>query len=1072
MSDSKYSIDDILREAARIKEGGSFQYQKEGAPSVQAAPTPHEPEKRLTPPASTEKTAQRPKVIIRRGAAVKKATPAFPSSQSTQAARPNPAAGQEVIPPSRPQEEIKPVEPPANYPKEDYASRIAREVFSSNAHSKTQEIPLASIRRSQSTGPIPSVISPAQTDKTGSRARPFVYIPDKTAELPPIEEEKLFEPNIDLLKQIHEKRSEYDENRGRVEPRADYLPRHMAQPSFRTPDANAKEQTRQLDAETLKRMAAPAGQPDRPINSRTAKTQVIDPRELGAKPDFRFIKDVGTVQTRPQPKPAPQNGPLPKIEPKRNYAADFNHPPQKSAPRAPAVHNGRFTPPPPAHKQEEHFIRGSVIHKSERTDEILFTKTPPPIIEKPAIIRGETKFQKTADLQEIPEIMSVEDFKTKALHSPGQPPMPRLEEYDYSANQLKLDGVENEMEPPERIDEYAAEEQLYERRQEKVSHFKLFRPHQQEEAEEQNYFEFGEEEEPDLEPIDDYNSPKDKESILESFAAKERKLSIRTVATGALTILMLFFHILEAMNIVPAMLSDTYTMLTLTTVMLALVFLFNINTVFNGLRGLFRFRPDADFPITAASLFVMAQTVYAYFTTDLITEGLPVYSMALAFAFLCNDIGKQVLLRRVHANFDFLVSGGDKYTVQDIEDQRDTLAMCQGLLMGEPLVKHSVRTEFATNFLEIAYRQEPADTFSRRIAPFTVLISVAIGAAAYFMNKNIPLAISAATCAACVSVPVVSLLATNSALLSMSKKIKANGAMVNGFHGAQQMRDANAIVFDAADLFPAGSCNLHGLKTFGGMRVDDAILQTAAVIINTRGPLQDVFDKVIVGKQSILPEVEDLVYEERMGTSGWIYGKKILVGNRQLLINHGVKVPPEEFEAKYRHEDDRYLLYLTVAGRIAAMFVVSYQANAKVKEELQRLEKSGMTVLVRTSDPNINEDMLTRQYDLDEGFVRVLSSASGRIYEKYSGSSAAAYPAYIVHNGTAPAFISAMYASDVLGGVKNMLSIVQVFGCVLGLGLTAVFALFGGLSQMGSLSVVLFQCVWSALVLLLSKYKK
>lgn len=1076
MSNQKYSIDEILKEAARIKEGGNFHMDLTEAATEQKAPSAVSGtvEQQASPSAPANQTvsrAARPKLVIRvkktQGtiAAVSDAGAANGTAPLAGKSNPSTAADKTTVSPGVRQTTQPPepanVPPPSNYgtqEREDYASRIAREILSANTHSKTQELPAAAIRQAEPVPPVPSPLSPIYTQPV--RRSNAVYIPDE-ADLPhPPTSNQALPTEADLLKEIKEKKDLYSERRGRAEPRPDYSPRHTAEPQFLTPDANAKEATLVIDTQELRqippatpRMPAPAPAPtQRAVNSRTAKTQVIDPKDLSPNknPDFHFIRDKRSVNTQRPDLGA--TGSLPAIETTRNYAADFYKP----------------APKPKQNRRTDRFIKGSVIHKSEKTDEILFTKDPPPIIERPAIIKGQTKFQKTADLQSIPEIMSVEEYKTKAAASPLA--LPKVDEYDYSAHQLRLDGFESETDSLEKIDENEAEAQLYERRKERVSHFHLF-GHQEKEPDGEDYFDFGEEDEPVLEPISDYNSPRDRDSILENLSAREQKLSIRTIATGILTVLMLFFSVLEAMEVLPTALSDTYTMLTLLTVMLCLVVIFNLTTLRNGLFSLFRLKPDADFPVTAALFFVGAQLVYAYLTPDLLTDGLPLYPLALSFAFVCNDVGKQTMLRRVHANFEFLSAGGEKYTVQDIYDQRDTQAMCQGLLMGDPVVKHSVHTEFPTNFLEIAYKQEPADVLSRRMAPLTVLASIAIGVGAYFLNRSIPFGVSVAACAACISVPVVSLLASNTALLSMSKKIKSNGAMVNGFHGAQQVNDVNAIVFDAADLFPAGSCDLHGIKTFGGMRVDDAILQTAAVVINTKGPLQDVFDKVIVGKQSILPEVDTLVYEERMGSSCWIYGKKVLVGNRQLLLNHGVKVPPEEFETKYKH-DNRYLLYLTVAGKIAAMFVVSYKANGRVKEELLRLERSGLTVLVRTSDPNISEEMLTQQYDLTEGFVRVLSSASGRIYEKYSDHCVETYPSYIVHNGTATAFISAMYASDVLGGVKNMMNIVQVFGSILGLGLAGIFAFYGGLSQMGALSVVLFQCVWSILVLSISKYKK
>ncbi len=97
--------------------------------------------------------------------------------------------------------------------------------------------------------------------------------------------------------------------------------------------------------------------------------------------------------------------------------------------------------------------------------------------------------------------------------------------------------------------------------------------------------------------------------------------------------------------------------------------------------------------------------------------------------------------------------------------------------------------------------------------------------------------------------------------------------------------------------------------------MDDALLLTATVIMKTKSPLKHVFDDVIVGKQAILPEVDTVIYEDKMGTSAWIYQKKVLVGNRDLPIRHGISVPKEEYENKYA-TNGRKALYLAVAGKL------------------------------------------------------------------------------------------------------------------------------------------------------------
>lgn len=66
--------------------------------------------------------------------------------------------------------------------------------------------------------------------------------------------------------------------------------------------------------------------------------------------------------------------------------------------------------------------------------------------------------------------------------------------------------------------------------------------------------------------------------------------------------------------------------------------------------------------------------------------------------------------------------------------------------------------------------------------------------------------------------------------------------------------------------------------------------------------------------------------------------KKILVGTRDLLVHHGVPVLKEEYERKYARKGRR-VLYLAEAGKLMAMFVVSYSAEPQLKKSLKKLEK-------------------------------------------------------------------------------------------------------------------------------------
>ena len=63
---------------------------------------------------------------------------------------------------------------------------------------------------------------------------------------------------------------------------------------------------------------------------------------------------------------------------------------------------------------------------------------------------------------------------------------------------------------------------------------------------------------------------------------------------------------------------------------------------------------------------------------------------------------------------------------------------------------------------------------------------------------------------------------------------------------------------------PAQSVVLHGIKTFQGKRVDDAILDAASVVCATNSVLKNVFLTIINQKTSLLLPVSSVQYEDLM----------------------------------------------------------------------------------------------------------------------------------------------------------------------------------------------------------------
>ena len=93
-----------------------------------------------------------------------------------------------------------------------------------------------------------------------------------------------------------------------------------------------------------------------------------------------------------------------------------------------------------------------------------------------------------------------------------------------------------------------------------------------------------------------------------------------------------------------------------------------------------------------------------------------------------------------------------------------------------------------------------------------------------------------------------------------------------------------------------------------------------------------------------VPEAEDFTYEEKLGYSCWIADRKVLVGNRQMLIEHSIPAPTEYEEKRYAGKGN--VMYVAIEGELVATFVISYRVLSKARRSAAAFANTGLVLML------------------------------------------------------------------------------------------------------------------------------
>lgn len=722
--------------------------------------------------------------------------------------------------------------------------------------------------------------------------------------------------------------------------------------------------------------------------------------------------------------------------------------------------------------------------KIERTAEYqsLHKNDPKPVIERPGIIIKKKDFRGTADLEPIPTIISAdEELGNEFVDDKTQPKKVGsiLKDTEQEIEgQIKLSGF-NEEEKLEQIDEDVAEQELRDKREDKIKSFKINAdfidfPTQElgeqfKENEEDFYDHFDEYEEDIISkkeeslPFNEFTSVDEKLSIIKGLAKKCRlSFGIAIIQTFifAVSLILNITYNNSELSLIPK-LNNELTFVLANMLLLLFSCAFATGTAVKGIKGLFKFKTNASTGSFLVFLFSFIQLIILIISyQDGIPNGTILFSPVACFAMMCTSYAKFVTLKRVQRNFDFCTGGTGLYSTERISDDEDAFEIGRGLLLGEPDIRYSSKIAFPKDFMKNSFAHDPVNSLHKIIIPIILLVSSIVAIAKGILTKDAFTGYNSFLAVFCFGFPAFSLFISNLPLLLINKKLNQRGCALLGHNPAYNCNGTNAIVVDASDLFMKGYVNIDGIKTFHNMRIDEAILDAAALVIKAGGPLVNVFDSVILNRREILPPVESIAYEDRLGLSAWVQNRRILLGSRDLLENHNVEVPDKSIEEKYL-KCGKKVIYLSVAGKIAAMFVISYYANHNIENALQEIEDSGVTTLVRTCDCNITEELICKYFDLDENSVKIISPVSGKIYEKYRKETLESSSSGIYHNGTDDSFIKSVVQSLRLNRIVSTNSIIQIIYAFVSCVIATLFVFLFGVDNITTDKIIILQTIFA-----------
>lgn len=556
----------------------------------------------------------------------------------------------------------------------------------------------------------------------------------------------------------------------------------------------------------------------------------------------------------------------------------------------------------------------------------------------------------------------------------------------------------------------------------------------------------------------EYERAEDAPAVRAELAKKLTQATVACLMSGVAAAVMI---VLAVLPVRPAALGDAMVYPAVMLVLLLAACAANWEAFLSGIRGLVK-TPSPDslsiLPAIGAALQCILMLANGGYTANL-----PMLAGPAALVLCLNAAGRRLNAATVSDNFQLVSAKVEHAVAYRLKDAGALRAVSQGLAEPHPSVLVSRPTQIFRSFLANSAARGTSDKNQQQFAWLLDGCCLAAFLFTVIRSKDPVLAATVMAGVGCLAAPLAGTLLSALPARMMQRSAAQVGAVIPGWRDIRQLGRINVIQVTARDLFPVGCVSLAGIKPVKPEHIDTAIVYAASILSEAGPTLRDVFMNMLGENRSLLAKVDDRQTIYGKGYVGWINKRRVLVGNRALMQEYGIKIPSLEYE-QHHTVNQRRVIYLAVSGKLFAMFQVAYQRDPDTAAVLETLHHAGLSLVVDCDDFNCDVRLLETAYSLPAGSVKVLTSG-----EHQAIAPAVAWlpesEGNMLHLGSFASFVGGLQAAAGAAEGEHKAAIVLtvsvLFSCAVGVLLT----LTGGLVTLPLAGIVLYQAAWCVLAL-------
>ncbi|MBE6562460.1 MAG: hypothetical protein E7660_01850 [Ruminococcaceae bacterium] len=567
----------------------------------------------------------------------------------------------------------------------------------------------------------------------------------------------------------------------------------------------------------------------------------------------------------------------------------------------------------------------------------------------------------------------------------------------------------------------------------------------------------------------EYRDASQTKEISEKYKKEYVSLKIKLGLSIVFAALLLVFENLPVIGyqfasfLDPAVYPVVYTMVDLQLLLLCLAPAYD--QIFYGFARLFKGKPTPESILSVTALFSLAYSVMIAQTATPPAEPV-MFNLPVALCSVMTLIYSYLTVKREIFSFNVISSKKPKFALRRLSPKDATMEVA-AFSDSEEEMGDVLKIE-KTNFIDCYFfRTESANRSNSAIIFMCLILALALaalfGTYVGMIRGTVVESLEMGYIAFVAAVPLTVLLSYSFPFYKANLESYENDSTIIGENSLEEYSGASVISFDDKLVFPSVGVKVQNIKIYNNYRFDRVLYYAASVFAKTGGPLADIFEIATLemgySEDVLLTGIGDGYLQTEVD------GKSIMFGRAYDLETLGIEIPDEIKGDDEETDENVSVMYMVFKGKPVAKMNILYALDSDFEYIVKQLAGSGMSVCVKTLDPNIDEEMIKSRVKLDKYPMRVIRYASlDEVAMETERSDSG-----IVARGSSGALLRTVTYCDKVLEVKRTTSFIGLLATIITVVILAVVLLTGNMTSVRSVFTLLNHLFWMIPVAITTK---